>query len=188
MFVAHSSTNLIMVWKDVVANAPMDKNGDRTTIAQVNPILSKYMVPTADLADLKLGISQSDLYLFMRGCGEPDDALCDAGTLDRVRQRLYGIVPLLHQGDARLFKDGESATWTGIANPFGYKAGQVVPMELEHKAWYFGSKDMIPVNSMTVKNHSVLTDDWFSAFDRFGPNGTDAPAWGQLPNRPPTRG
>jgi hypothetical protein len=176
------------IWKTVVANAPVDKNDNRTTIAQVNPILSKHTVPAAALTELKLGISQSDPYLFARGCGDPDGVLCDPGTLDRVRQRLNGVVPLLHQGDANLFVDGESATWTGIANPFGYTAAQIVPMELQHIAWYFGSKGVVPVNSMTIKDHPLLTDDWFTTFDRFGPNGTDAPAWGQLPKSPRREG
>lgn len=155
---------------------------------QVNPILRKGIVTSADLTNLKLGISQSDPYLFASGCGEPDDVLCDVSAIPRARQELYGIVPLLQQGDANLFKRGESATCTGIANPFGYTAGQVVPMELEHIAWYFGSKGVVPVNSMTIRDHPVLADDWFSTFDRFGPNGTDAPTWGQLPHKPRRRG
>jgi len=40
---------------------------------------------------------------------------------------------------------------------------------------------------MTIQGYSLLTDDWFSAFDRFGPNGTDAAAWGQLPKHYETR-
>jgi hypothetical protein len=122
------------------------------------------------------------------GCAQSDDVLCDVGTLDRVRQKLYGIVPLLHQGDATLFKNGESAAWAGIANPCGYAVAQVVPMELEHVAWYFGSKGVVPVNSMSFKYHPLLTDNWFSTFDRFGPNGTDATALGQLSNSPRRRG
>lgn len=170
------------IWKDVIANAPRDKNGKRATIAQVNPMLNDGIVTSSDVANLKLGISQSDPYIFTDSCGEPGDVLGDAGTLSRVRQELYGTVPLLQQGDARLFKDGERATWTGIANPFGYTAGQVVPMELAHVAWYYGSKGVVPVNTMTIKNHPVLTYRWLSTFDRFGPNGTDAPTWGKLPN------
>lgn len=154
----------------------------------INPILDKHIVPAADLVTLTLGISQSDPYIFVRGCGDPDGVLCDVGTLDLVRQRLYGAVPLLHQGDATLFMNGESATWTGIDNPFGYTAAQVVPIELRHIAWYFGSKGVVPVNSMTIKDHPLLTDEWFSTFDRFGPNGMDATTWGQLPNRPRSKG
>ena len=176
--------NALKIWKDVIANAPRDKSGKRTTIVQVNPILRNGIVTSTDLVNLKLGISRSDPYLFEHGCGEPGDVLGEPGTISRVRQNLYGIVPLLQQGDAALFKDGESATWTGIDNPFGYTSGQVVPMELEHLAWYFGSKGVVPANSMTIKDHPILSDDWFSTFDRFGPNGTDAPAWGRLPNRP----
>lgn len=180
--------NARKIWQRVIRNAPRDKYSRRISIVQVNPILRKGIVTSADLTNLKLGISQSDPYLFASGCGEPDDVLCDASAIPRARQELYGVVPLLQQGGANLFKRGESATWTGIANPFGYTAGQVVPMELEHIAWYFGSKGVVPVNSMTIRDHPVLADDWFSTFDRFGPNGTDAPTWGQLPHKPRRRG
>jgi hypothetical protein len=40
---------------------------------------------------------------------------------------------------------------------------------------------------MTVKGDSALIDDWFSTFDRFGPNGTDAATWGQIPKHCETR-
>jgi hypothetical protein len=97
---------------------------------------------------------------------------------------LYGIVPLQQQCNASLFKSGQEITWTGIRNPFGYTAGQTVPLQLERVGWYFGSKGVIPLNSMTIKDDSTLTDDWFPAFDRFGLNGTDAAEWGQIPNYP----
>ena len=70
--------------------------------------------------------------------------------------------------------NGESVTWMGIANPFGYTAAQVAPIELRHIAWYFESKGVVPVHSMTIKDHPLLTYEWFSTIDRFGPNGMDA--------------
>ncbi len=89
-----------------------------------------------------------------------------------------------HQCDANLFRSGHEVTWTGIRNPFGYAAGQKVALQREHEAWYFGSKGAILLNSMTIKCDPTLTNDWFLAFDRFGPNGTDAAEWRQIPNDP----
>lgn len=176
--------NAKKMWADVIANAPKDKTGNRMNVVQVNPILFGGDVTSADIAELKLGVSGSDPHIFVDGCGEPDGSLCDPGTLNRARQDLYGVVPLQHQSNAALLRSGYEVTWTGIANPFGFTRGQTVPLELQHIAWYFGSKGVIPLNSMTIKDDSLLTDDWFSTFDRFGPNGTDAAAWGQLPKLP----
>jgi hypothetical protein len=141
-------------------------------------------IRTADSAELKLGISGGDPYLFVRDCGASDGSLCEPRSIHRTRQDLYGVVPLQHQCNANLFRSGHEITWTGIRNPFGYTARQTVPLQLEHVAWYSGSKGMIPLNSMTIKDDSTLTDDWFPAFDRFGPNGTDAAERGQIPNYP----
>jgi hypothetical protein len=171
------------IWSDVITNAPRDVSGNRINIVHGNPILTGGTVTSTDIANLKLGISGSDPYLFVTGCGEPGSPLCEKG-LDRVRQDLRGVVPLLHQGDANFVKSGVSATWSGIANPFGYTGGQAVPLQLAHLAWYFGSKGVVPLNTMTIKDHPLLTDDWLSTFDRFGPNGTAATRWGQLPNHP----
>jgi hypothetical protein len=72
----------------------------------------------------------------------------------------------------------ESVTFPGIRwfPSLGVHTG------LEHVAWYFGSKGIIPLNGMTVKDAPAIAEQWFGAFDRFGPRGTDAEAWGQLPN------
>ena len=177
-------SNAKKIWSDVIANAPKDEGGNRVNIAQVNPILTKGIVTSTDIANLKLGISGSDPHLFANGCGKPHRSLGHPGTLDRARQDLYGTVPLMHQGDAAFLKSGKTATWTGIANPFGYTAGETVPIDLEQLAWYFGSKGVVPLNSMTIKDNSLLTEDWFSTFDRLGPDGTQAAAWGHLPNYP----
>jgi hypothetical protein len=40
------------------------------------------------------------------------------------------------------------------------------------------------MNSPLIKNSSVLTPQWFPTFDQFGPGGTRATQWGQLPNYP----
>ena len=153
-------------------------------IVQVNPIMSGRIIKTADIAALKLGVSSSDPHLFWNGCGEPTDILCDPGSQDRARQDLYSIVPLQHQTNADHFDGSYSATWTGISNPFGFQAGDNIPLKLEHAVWYYSNKGVVPLNTMTFKESSVLTDYWFSTFDRFGPSGTDAAAWGQLPNYP----
>jgi hypothetical protein len=40
----------------------------------------------------------------------------------------------------------------------------VVPIKLEHIAWYFGSKGVIPL-SMIGKDSSMIMRYWFSTFD-----------------------
>jgi hypothetical protein len=177
--------NAKKMWADAINNAPKDVNGNRMSIVQTNPILAGGDVTAADIANLKLGVSGSDPYIFEDSCGERnDDVLCDPGTLHRARQDFYGVVPLTHQCGANLFRSGYQVTWPAISNPFGFAAGQIVTLQLEHVVWYFSSKGVIPLNSMTIKDDPVLTEDWFSTFDRFGSNGTKAAAWGQLPNYP----
>ena len=176
--------NAKKIWAAVIDNAPKDASGNRLNILQSNPVMTDNIIRPADITELKLGITGSDPYLFAEGCGEPDGSPCEPRSIHRGRQDLYGVVPLQHQCDANLFRSGHEITWTGIRNPFGYTAGQKVPLQLEHVAWYFGSKGVIPLNSMTIKYDPILTDDWFPAFDRFGPNGTDAAEWGQIPNYP----
>ena len=178
--------NAEKIWKDVIANAPKDVNGNRMSIVQSNPMLTGGDVTTADIANRKLGVSGSDPHLFVHNCGEPNSVLCDPGNLHRARQDLHGVVPLTHQCDATLFKSGYLVTWPGFPNPFGFAAGQSVALQLEHVVWYFSSGGVIPLNSMTMSMDPVLTDDWFRTFDRFGPNGTEAAAWGQLPSYPGT--
>jgi hypothetical protein len=178
--------NAKKIWADVISNAPKDKNGNRLNILQSNPIITGGHVTAADIAHLKLGLTDSDPHLFINGCGEVGDVLCEAGSLDRARQDLYGVVPLQHQGNTNSFENGgDPIVWTGIENPFGFTRGQTVNLKLEHAAWYYGSKGVIPLNSLLIKDSPVLTDDWFPAFDRFGPNGTHSVRWGQLPNSLP---
>jgi hypothetical protein len=176
--------NAKKIWGAVIATAPKDAGGNRLNVLQSNPIMTGGTIRTADIAELKLGVTGADPYIFRNGCGEPDSPLCDSGTTDRARQDLYGIVPLQHQCSANLFRRGYEVTWTGIRNPFGYAAGQTVPIRLQHVAWYFGSKGVIPLNSLIVKDDPAVKDDWFPTLDRFGPNGTAAAEWGQIPNYP----
>lgn len=175
-------TNQKKIWADVIANAPQDRSGNRCNIMQVNPILrgTGNQIKTADIADLGLGISSSDSYIF-RECpvaGEP----CEAGSVDRARQELHGVVPLHQQGDAAVFRSKQTAIWNGVDNPFGFGKGQWDLIQVPHIVWYYGSKGVVPLNSISFRDDPLLTDHWFTAFDRFGPGGTDAAAWGSLPS------
>jgi hypothetical protein len=87
-------------------------------VVQVNPILTGGDVTSADIADLKLGLSDSDPHIFINGCGEPEGSPCEPGTPSRARQDLYGVVPLHHQANAAIFRSGYEVTWTGIDNPW----------------------------------------------------------------------
>lgn len=176
--------NAKKMWADVIANAPKDEAGNRMNIVQVNPILRDGLVTSADIAELKLGVSDSDPYIFINECGDADGSPCAPGSRSRARQDLYGVVPLHSQTNAAVFRSGHEVTWTGIDNPFGLTRGQRVPLELQHVTWYHASKGVVPLNSVTVKGDSALIEDWFPTFDRFGPNGTDAAIWGQIPKPP----
>jgi hypothetical protein len=177
--------NAKKIWSDVITNAPRDAAGNRLNILQSNPIgFREGVVRIADIAGLKLGVTGASPAIFRASCGKPDGSLCATGSTDRARQELYGRVPLQNQCESNLFINGYRATWTGIRNPFGYTAGQSVPIQLQHVAWYFGSEGVIPINSLIVNDDRIITDDWFPTFDRFGPNGTAALRWGQIPNYP----
>jgi hypothetical protein len=64
------------------------------------------VIKTADIAELKRGVTGSDPHPFANGCGEPNHAACDPGTLNRARQDLYCVVPLQHHGNAAVFDNG----------------------------------------------------------------------------------
>jgi hypothetical protein len=89
--------------------------------------------------------------------------------MERARQELYGRVPLASQCDGHTSEAGELQTWSGIADPFGFKKGQNLRIKLEYVISYFGSKGVVRENTITVKDNAALTSDGFPAFDRFGP-------------------
>jgi hypothetical protein len=158
---------------------------------QVNPITFGGDVTADDTAAIgigaSIGASDSDPYLFTNNGGRPDGSLCDRNSMERVLQELYGrvplaSVPLANQCNGHISEAGELQTWSGIANPFGFKKGQNVRIQLEYVLWYFGSKGVVRENAITVKINAALPGDWFPAFDRFGPGGTDAAQWAQMPN------
>ena len=86
---------------------------------------------------------------------------------ERVRQDLYGVVPLQHQVNANFLRNGYGVIWTGISNQFGYTRGQTVPLQLRHVALYFGSKG-VRLYSLTVEDDPVVRDQWFPSIVRFG--------------------
>ena len=52
--------------------------------------------------------------------------------MERVRQELYGSVPLAKQCDGHIFEADELQTPGGIAYPFGFNKGQNVRIQLEY--------------------------------------------------------
>ncbi len=69
-----------------------------------NPILTprgarRYAIAT-DVADLKLGITDSDARLFIDGAGAREHTLQPRRVLDRARRDLYGVVSLQRRGNA----------------------------------------------------------------------------------------
>jgi len=69
-----------------------------------NPILTPRgagcFVTATDVADLKLGITDSDARLFIDGAGAREHTLQPRRVLDRARRDLYGVVSLQRRGKA----------------------------------------------------------------------------------------
>lgn len=162
-----------VVWTEVLAACPLDANGNRVAFIQSQPITTGAtgdIVTADDIHNLGLGISGSDLFLF------------NYGPVDQVRLQLYGRVPLTHQANTGNL--GDPVTWDGTPNPWGFAKGQVVPLRYEHAVWYFSNKGSVPLDSFMMRDASAYLSQWREAYGQFGPNGTKAIYWGQLPNYP----
>jgi hypothetical protein len=163
-------TNMKSLWSQVIEAAPRDKKGNRVNFVQSQPIVGGGFVTSQDIVDIGIGVSGSGAQLF------------SSGPLDDARQALYGKVPLQHQVNTGPL--GKLATWDGTSNPWGYEEGEKVPMRYEHVAWYFGSKGVAPLDSLMMRDDKKYRDQWHEAYDQFGPNGSKAADWGQVPNYP----
>ena len=139
-------------------------------IVQAEPIISGGFVTATDIANIGIGVSGSSARIFANN------------GLDRLRQRLYGVVPLQHQVNSGTI--GRPVTFDGTPNPWGYAKGQTVAQRYEHVVWYYGSKGVAPLDSMYLGTFGTLYDQWVQAYDQFGPNGSRVAQWGQLPNYP----
>jgi hypothetical protein len=64
--------NAKQLWATVIDNTLKDASGNRLYILQSNPVMTDNIVGPADIAELKLGITGSEPYLFVEGCGESD--------------------------------------------------------------------------------------------------------------------
>jgi hypothetical protein len=162
--------NAKKVWSDVTQNAPRDSSGARMNIVQAEPIVSGGYVTATNIANIGIGVSGSSARIFAND------------VLDRLRQQLYGVVPLQHQVNSGTI--GNPVTFNGTPNPWGYARGRTVAQRYEHVVWYYGSKGVAPLDSMYLGAYGSLRDQWIQAYDQFGPNGSRVAQWGQLPNYP----
>jgi hypothetical protein len=46
------------------------------------------------------------------------------------------------------------------------------------------SKGMVPLDSLMMRDSATYEDQWHEAYSQFGPNGSLASVWGQVPNYP----
>jgi hypothetical protein len=165
--------NMELVWADMIQNAPRDANGERINITQSQPQTKFGQTTAQEIANIGVGISGSDPTIFQ------------ANDFDKIRRRVYGVVPLRHQVNAGFLTRGETTTWDGTPNPWGYTQGQVVPIRYENVAWYHSNKGVAPLDSLMMQDISSLVGQFQEGYDQFGPNGTRRAQWGQIPNYPP---
>jgi hypothetical protein len=168
------------VWQAWVNSAPKDANGNRVTLSQIQPIVAGGEVSAADIQNIGIGISGSGQTVFKDG------------AVDAMRRILYGVVPLSHQ--VNLGTIGTNVTFDNTPNPFGYAAGSRHPATYPVIAWFYDNQGLIPnsnaegskvpLDSINMGADPTLVSQWHSAFDQFGPNGSEVPTWGQIPNIP----
>jgi hypothetical protein len=168
------------VWQAWVNSAPKDANGNRVTLSQIQPIVQGGEVSAADIQNIGIGISGSGQTVFKDG------------AVDAMRRILYGVVPLSHQVNSDTV--GTNVTFDNTPNPFGYAAGSRQPATYPIIAWFYDNQGLIPnsnaegskvpLDSINMGADPTLVSQWHSAFDQFGPNGSEVPTWGQIPNIP----
>jgi hypothetical protein len=145
-----------------------------------NPILTPRgagcFVTATDVADLKLGITDADPFVFTEG------------PVQQARRQLQGDVPFQHQvnvGDL-----GEPVTWPAVNNPFGIAGGSPVSLNYEHVAWSYVTEDPSDnydkptLDSLMMRDSATYQSEWHEAYGKFGPNGSLAAQWGRIPNYP----
>jgi hypothetical protein len=145
-----------------------------------NPILTPRgagcFVTATDVADLKLGITDADPFVFTEG------------PVQQTRRHLQGDVPFQHQvnvGDL-----GEPVTWPAVNNPFGIAGGSPAALNYEHVAWSYATEDPSDnydkptLDSLMMRDSATYQSEWHEAYGKFGPNGSLAAQWGRIPNYP----
>ena len=161
-----------MFWADIIAAAPTDANGDRMAILQSNPVQGNGDVSVTDIRNIGIGVTGSDPDMFS---GQDTDLL---------QRQLYGEVPLQHQANANRLENGYKITWDGTRNPWGFTQGTTNAIRYEYMAWYHGTQGPTPYDSMLMRDDATLNAQWHGAYSQFGPNGSRASVWGQVPNYP----
>lgn len=169
-------TNMRFIWREVIRYAPRDKNNNRVSLIQGQPITSgnyfdEFMIEHEGLGSSGSGIGQS---LFNQ-----------SGPTTSLRKFIYGKVPSQHQVNPGNL--GDTMVWpsTPVPNPFGLTAGQSFTLQYQHMAWFCSSGGPTPMDSLYMRDQTSLMSQWHTAYTRFGPNGTDVATWGQIPNYPP---
>jgi len=120
--------------QDVLANAPVDANGDRVTIYQTNPMVNSDAFTASQVQSMKLGIADSNAQMFE----EP-------ANLVTLRKQLHGVVPMSAPLDAPPFK-GNYATNYGTVTPNAWNYSGLHVMTVPQAAWYYGHSGPLPMD------------------------------------------
>ena len=133
-------------------------------------------VTATDVANFKLGITDSNPFVFTEG------------PVQQTRRQLQGDVRLQHQvnvGDL-----GEPVTRPALNDPFGIAGGSPAALEYEHLAWSYAAEgpsdnyDKPTSESLMMRDSATYRSEWHEAHGKFGPNGSLAAQWGRIPNYP----
>ena len=154
--------------ENVAAGAPRDAQGNRVTIYQANPILNDGLLTANDFPRLKIGVAGSDPWMFEKLEGQS------------YRKALHGVVPLALPAGSSYINSRHVITWDGTPNPWGYVAGQKVPITLPQVAWFYGHRGPIPMDQEFVVPLAIA-DRFQTTLDQFGPGGTLRAQWGGVP-------
>jgi hypothetical protein len=149
-----------------------------------NPILAprgarRYAIAT-DVADLELGITGGDPFVFTEG------------PVHQTRRQPHGAVPLRHHVDVGDL--GEPVTRPALNDPFGVAGGSPAALEYEHLAWSSATEgpsdnyDKPTSESPMMRDGVTYRSEWHETHGKFGPNGSLAAQWGRTPNYPKGEG
>jgi len=158
-----------ILWDTTNRFMPIREDGSQLALYQTNPSLDGAGVDQSDLISNDVGVSQSDVRLFVS---------------NEFIVASEGIMPTVANNDSRYARNDWGQTWPDPVplNPFGITAGQTVtatPQHIMYNAAYRVPLDSIlfTVEAGTVQNKEDVVD----AVNKFGPGGTLAGTYGTTP-------
>lgn len=179
--------NVASVWREVIRVAPRDKDNNRVALIQGQPITSgNYWTPQG-VEEVGVGAS---------GSGVGQSLFNQTGPTTKLRKHIYRKVPSQHQiNPGNIGEAGYIWPSSPVSNPFGFVPGDTFTLEYQHVCWFCSGPTSFsgttplnggptPLDSLFMRDQDSLRSQWHTAYGRFGPNGSDAATWGQIPNFP----